>query len=177
MKHRTVKPATYFKAVCAAICLLVLCGCAAGETRSLLWYQDVFTETTVETDGRCWLVTRLPDGFAASLTAPETVSGITFTVAGGVQTVSAGNVTIPVSDALTGGCTRIFALFQLSEEHLTGVDAGHENDPDNAVYAHYRVGTVEYTVGIGGDGLPVFFEEERGGVRTRYEVRAITCGA
>ena len=160
-------------AACAAVCLLLLSGCAHTQPRSLLWYQDSFVSAVLEGEGRRWTLTRLPDGFSARLDAPASAAGVTFTVTSAASYASAEDVTIPVTEAMLGGARRVIGLFSLREEALTGVSAGHESDGD-AVLAHYHTESGDITVGIGGDGLPLFFETEDG---VRYTVPQMECGA
>lgn len=161
-------------ALCAILCL-IFPGCTPKNTRPLLWYQDAFTGATLSDGDTTWRIAPIPGGFTAEMIAPASVAGITFTITDTAGEVSLGDLHIPVSEAMSGGCMRLMDLFRLREDQLIGVDAA-KDDPEGITYARFRTDTAEYTVGIRPDGLPAFFEEITNGITVRYTVSEIRCG-
>lgn len=158
-----------------AILFLLLPGCSPKNTRPLLWYQDVFTEVTLQQGDTTWRIAPIPGGFTAEILAPASVVGITFTITDAAGEVSLGDLHIPVSEAMSGGCVRMMNLFRLREDQLIGIEAAGD-DPEGITCARFRTDTAEYTVGLRPDGLPAFFEQIMDGITTRYGVSDIRCG-
>ena len=48
-----------------AILFLLLPGCTPKNARPLLWYQDVFTEVTLQQGDTTWRITPIPGRFTA----------------------------------------------------------------------------------------------------------------
>ena len=155
----------------AAVCLLLM-GCASGNSRPLLWYQDILTEAVlIEGDTR-WRICAIPDGYTAEILSPPSAAGVVFTVTDTAAEVRLDSVRIPVSEAMLGGCRRLLSLFSLQEDWLIGVDSPGE-DPDGITRARFRTDTAEYTVGFRMDGVPAYFDITTIDTSTRYLVSEI----
>lgn len=165
----------FHTAVCSAVCLLILflAGCHAGPERDLLWYQDSMTAAVLtESDsGRVWRLTLTDGGFTAELTAPASVRGITFTVSETEAYARAGDVRIPVNDAMLTGARRALSFFTLSPDDLTGI----EPSPGGGVTASFTSGDVQFVLFIGEDGLPQQMEVRENGRSVRYEAAVETA--
>lgn len=138
-----------------AVCLLlsILPGCTA-RTRPHLRYQDRLEAVTLTEGGRSWEVVPIPGGFA--VTGTET--GITYRLTDTGTTVSAGDLTIPVTDAMTAVPRMAAALFSLKEEDAADV----RTDGKGALTARFLSPEGEITVRFGKEGLPVSFETPAG---------------
>lgn len=162
-------------AVCSAVCLLILflAGCTAGTDRDLLWYQDAMTAAVLtESDsGRVWRITLTDEGFSAELTAPASVRGITFTVSETEAYARAGDVRIPVNDAMLTGARRALSCLTLSPENLTGL----EPSPEGGVTARFTAENAQYELRIATDGLPEAAELRENGTVFRYEITVETA--
>ena len=160
-------------AVCSAVCLLILLltGCRAPE-RNLLWYQDGMSAAilTESDSGRVWRIVPTDGGFTAELTAPASVCGITFTVSETEAHASAGEVRIPVGDAMLTGARRALSCLTLSEDDLTGIDPS----PEGGVTARFTGDTAQFVLCIGTDGLPTCIEIRENGTVFRYEITVET---
>lgn len=138
-----------------AVCLLlsILPGCTA-RSRPLLQYQDRMEAVTLTEDGRTWEIVPIPGGFAVTLTE----AGITYRLTDTGTTVSAGDLTIPVTDAMTAVPRMTAALFSLREEECLDV----RTDGKGAITARFLSAEGEITVRFGEGGLPVSFETPTG---------------
>ena len=140
--------------ILAVCCLLaVVVGCTA-KSRPLLWYQDRLDTVTLTEGGRVWELTPIPGGFAVTLSP----SGITYRLTDTGAAVSAGDLSIPVTDAMTAVPRRIAALFSLTEEGRLAL----RSDEKGGVTACYETAEGEITVRFGEGGLPVSFETPAG---------------
>ena len=161
-------------AVCSAVCLLILllAGCTAGTDRDLLWYQDGMSAAilTESDSGRVWRIVPTDGGFTAELTEPASVRGITFTVSETEAYASAGDVRIPVNDAMLTGARRALSCLTLSEDDLTGIDPS----PEGGVTARFTAENAQYELRIAPDGLPAAAELRENGTVFRYEITVET---
>jgi|GEM_PF-5370694 len=151
-------------AACAAVCLLCTFGCAKTDARPLLWYQDALRSATIAGPDGIWRVAPAADGWTAALTLPE--GEAVFSLGETSCTVTAGGVTIPVSEAMLGGARRAAGLFSLREEALCGVEA-----TSGGARARFRQDGAEITVDFGVDGRPTAMTVRAGGAEARYAVQ------
>lgn len=153
----TYAPTLYRQAAARilAVCLLLtlLPGCAA-QSRPLLWYQDRIEAVTLTEGGRIWEIVPFPGGFAVTLAE----TGIIYRFTDTGTTVSAGELTIPVTDAVTAVPRTAAALFSLRAEECLDV----RTDGDGALTARFLSTEGEITVRFGEGGLPVSFETPAG---------------
>ncbi len=165
----------FHTAVCSAVCLLILflAGCSTGPERDLLWYQDSMSAAVLtESDsGRVWRINLTDGGFSAELTAPDSVRGITFTVSETEAYAQAGDVRIPVNDAMLTGARRALSCFTLSPDSLTGI----EPSVNGGVTASFTAGDVQFVLSIGENGLPRQIEVRENGRSVRYEAAVETA--
>ncbi len=167
MVHRILQ----ITAACAAVCLLLLAGCAAAPARSLLWYQETLVSAEIA-DGTCaWRVAPTPDGWSVTLHMEE--GDAVFALGSAGCSVSCGGVTIPVGEAMTSGARRAAALFSLAPEALCEV---RTDEGDGTVRARFRTETAQIVLGLRADGLPVYFEETTARGTVRWLVLAVDTG-
>ncbi len=152
---RTLTPLRRTAAGGLAVCLLLaaLAGCAL-RGRPLLWYQACLDTAVLSGDGHEWEIALLPEGFTVTLQP----SGIAYRLTDAGTTVSAGDLTVPVTDAMAAVPKRLAALFSLREEDLLDV----RTDGKGAVTARYDSAAGEITVHFGEGGLPASFETAAG---------------
>ncbi len=138
-----------------AVCLFlpIASGCAA-HSRPLLRYQERIGSVTLTEGGRVWEVVPIPGGFAVTLTA----AGITYRLTDTGTAVSAGDLTIPVTDAMTAVPRMAAALFSLTEDGCLDV----RTDGNGGITARFLSAEGEITVRFGEGGLPLSFETPTG---------------
>lgn len=173
MPHRMHSPRPRPIFLCAALflsLLVLLASCRSGETRGLLWYQDAMSAATLtEESGLAWRIVLRPDGFSATLTAPDEVAGIVYSVEGTAATIRAGDITIPVSDEMMRGARRAARCLMLTDDRLIGVETAKAGER-YAVLAHYESADGAYDVAIDADGCPVWIEARDAAGSQRYAV-------